>query len=85
MKNDEKIINAIFTKYEQDRLLGKNINWNSLDNEFKRELNIGYKSIKPIINEYYKKNQYREICYGYAKEFQCIEFHPLIKNYELQK
>jgi len=84
MEHDKNIINEIFEKYEQDRLAGKSVNWNSLDNELKKELNISYKSIKPIINEYYNQNSYREICYGYAKAFQCVEFHPLIRNYESQ-
>jgi hypothetical protein len=85
MKHDKDIIiKKIFAKYEQDRVSGKNVNWNALDNEFKKELNISYQSIKPIIKKYYDENLYREICYGYAKEFRCVEFHSLIQDYESQ-
>jgi len=84
MEHDKNIINEIFEKYEQERLNGKEINWNAVDNDFKKKLNISYKSIKPIINEQYQQGLYREICYGYAKAFQVVEFHPLIKDYELQ-
>ena len=55
-----------------------------MENEFTL-ITIFILALSFYINLCYKKNQYREICYGYAKEFQCIEFHPLIKNYELQK
>ncbi len=82
MKNNEKTINAIFNKYEKDRLEGKEINWISLDFDLKEELNIGYQSVKPIIIQYY--HSYSEICYGYAKNFQCMEFHKLIKRHETQ-
>jgi len=36
MEHDKNIINEIFKKYEHDRLAGKSVNWNSLDNEFKK-------------------------------------------------
>ena len=83
MSHDENIINGIFEKYEKERLNDKVINWDAVDNEFKNKLNISYKSIKSIINEQYQKGLYVENCYGYAKAFKVVEFHPLIKNYEL--
>ena len=41
-------------------------------------------SFIPKRNKGSKYPKYRdENCYGYAKAFKVVEFHPLIKNYEL--
>lgn len=84
MAHNKNIINGILDKYEQERLNGREVNYFSLENELKDTLNIGYQEIKPIINDTFNAGLFREICYGYAKEFQTIEFNQLIKRYERQ-
>jgi hypothetical protein len=84
MAHNKNIINGILDKYEQERLNGGELNYFSLEHELRDTLNIGYQEIKPIINDMFNQGLYREICYGYAKAFQTIEFNQLIKRYELQ-
>ena len=84
MAHNKNIINEILDKYEQERLNGEEVDYFSLEHELRDSLNIGYQEIKPIINNMFNTGSYREICYGYAKAFQAIEFNQLIKRYELQ-
>ncbi len=84
MAHNKNTINRILDKYEQERLNGGAVDYFSLEHELRDTLNIGYQKIKSIINDTFNQGLYREICYGYAKAFQTIEFHQLIKRYELQ-
>ena len=84
MAHNNNIINGILDKYEQERLNGEKVDYFSLEHELRDTLNIGYQEIKPIINDTFNQGSYREICYGYAKAFQTIEFNQLIKRYEQQ-
>ena len=83
MTHSKNIINGILDKYEQERLNGENVDYFSLEHELRDTLDIGYQEVKSIINDTFNQGSYREICYGYAKANQTIEFNQLIKRYEL--
>lgn len=84
MAHNKNTINGILNKYEQERLNGGEVDYFSLEHELRDTLNIGYQEVKPIINDTFNQGSYKEICYGYAKANQTIEFNQLIKKYELQ-
>ena len=84
MAHNKNTISGILNKYEQERLKGGEVDYFSLEHELRDTLNTGYQEVKSIINDTFNQGLYREICYGYAKANQTIEFHQLIKRYELQ-
>lgn len=73
----------IFEKYDK-KLEAKesDINWTAFEHELRDKLNIGYQTVKSIINAFYKNHQWIEVCYQYAKNYTCVEFHRLIRDYE---
>ncbi|RXK03561.1 hypothetical protein [Halarcobacter bivalviorum] len=82
MKYDRDKVISIFEKYEEKRKQNIDINYYELENVLKETLNLSYQTLKIVINDMYRNSNYSKVCYGYAKEFRCVEFNSLIKNFE---
>lgn len=82
--SDEDLDDAhdIFEKYDDMIEKGEDINWHTFEHELRDKFNIGYQTVKTIINSFYNNNQWSAVSYQYAKEYKCVEFHRLIKDYE---
>ena len=72
----------VFEKYSNKIENKERIEWREFENELKEKFNIGYQTVKRVINAFYKNDQWTEVCYEYAKAFKCLEFHWLIEDYE---
>jgi hypothetical protein len=83
--NDKDLNKAhdIFEKYD-NKLENKeeNINWTAFENELQKTFDIGYQTVKTIITSFYKNRQWSAVCYYYAKNHECMEFHSLIRDFE---
>ena len=78
--NDAHDIFEIFdNKLEQKE---EEISWSSFESQLKSRFNIGYQTIKQVINAFYKNSQWIDVCYHYAKAYKTVEFHQLIRDYE---
>lgn len=67
---DDKNLNRahdIFEKYDNLLTEGKNPSWRDLEKELKVEFNIGYQSVKSIVNAFYWNSQWTDVCIWFAK------------------
>jgi len=75
----------IFEKYDNKIEEEKTINWIEFELELKSEFNIGYQTVKSIVNAFYRNHQWTNVCYGYAMSLEPrtpIEFHHITRNVE---
>ncbi len=83
--NEDKLnqIYDIFDIFEQKLENNeKDINWTEFEHKLRDTLDIGYQTVKTIIIAFYNNYQWVDVCYHYAKAYQCVEFHSLIADYE---
>ncbi len=74
---DEKDLNAVHDIFEAfDRKLedGEDIIWRKLESDLKKKFGIGYQAVKRIVLAFYDNDQWIDVCRGYAKANDVMEF-----------
>lgn len=83
---DEQDLNDahdIFEEYN-NKLENKEptLSWSMFESALEQRFNITYQTVKIIVISFYRNHQWMEVCYRYAKQHVCVEFHSLINDYE---
>lgn len=72
--NDLNSVHDIFEEYDNKLEKKEEINWTEFEIKLKREFGIGYQEVKIIILAFYDNGQWIEICKGYARTHDVMEF-----------
>jgi len=70
----------IFEKYDNKLEKNEDFNWQLFEFELRDKFQIGYQTVKDIILSFYRNHQWVRVCKGYAKAFECSEFHEIIRT-----
>ena len=73
-------VNDIFDEYDTAYRNGEAVRWHSLEVELKRELSFSYGTVKDLIKALWDSHKWKRVCYEYAKEHRCAEFHYIIES-----
>lgn len=72
----------IFEKYDNQLNNGESPNWTALELELRKELSIGYQTVKSIVLAFYRNSQWRDVCIGYALANTTVELHEIISDFK---
>lgn len=72
-------IRSIFENYSLKIVNGEEISWTSFEMELRGKFNIGYQAVKSIVLAFYRNKEYIDVCRGYAKKHDVIEFKEINK------
>ena len=80
--NEDDLIKAndIFEEYSIKIENKEEINWTEFEVDLRKQLSIGYQTIKLIMLAFYKNDQWLHVCTGYANYSNVSEFHELLKK-----
>ena len=70
----------IFEKYDNKLEKEEKVNWKEFEMELRNTFGIGYQTVKSIVLAFYRNQQWTRVCAGYAKAYECIEFHEIIRS-----
>ena len=78
--NDLSAANNIFEEYDKKLNSGEDINWTEFEITLRDRFGIGYQTVKSIILAFYRNDQWRDVCIGYAQEYDVSEFHEILHH-----
>ncbi|MCH7974847.1 MAG: DUF1878 family protein [Bacteroidetes bacterium] len=86
-REDLDAAHNIFEEYDKKVEKEEKINWTEFEFRIRDKFGIGYQTVKLIILAFYKNHQWTNVCKGYAKEHDVIEFKEInsISDNELIK
>jgi hypothetical protein len=70
----------IFEKYHGKLEREEKVNWKEFEMELQNTFGIGYQTVKSIVLAFYRNQQWTRVCTGYAKAYECIEFHEIVRS-----
>ena len=70
----------IFEKYDNTLEREEPVNWKEFEMELRNTFDIGYQTVKSIVLAFYRNHQWTRVCAEYAKAYECIEFHEIIRS-----
>lgn len=80
--DDETInsIRSIFENYSMRIINEEEISWRGFEMELRDKFKVSYQAVKSIVLAFYKNKEYTDVCRGYAKEHDVIEFKEINKS-----
>ena len=70
-------IHSVFNDYSEKLTKGEEVSWNAFEHELRDRHTIGYQIVKQIVLEFYRNDEYLDVCRGYAAEHDVIEFKEI--------
>ena len=70
----------IFEKYDKQIEEKIDVSWHAFEHDLRDTFGIGYQTVKSIVLAFYRNHQWTEVCYQYAKEYECMEFHEITRS-----
>ncbi len=70
----------IFDKYDQELETNGSLNGSKFEHELRERLDIGYQEVKDVVLTFWSSGQWQSLCYEYAKQFKCVEFHKILRE-----
>lgn len=83
VEGDIDRVHDIFEKYDNKLEGREKVEWNDFEMELRKELDIGYQTVKSIIIAFHRNDQWSNVCYGYAMSREPsapIEFFPITRT-----
>lgn len=77
-RDDLDAAHDIFEEYDKKIKKGEEVNWVKFELDIKNKFNIGYQTVKSIILAFYENHQWIDVCKGYAKQHDVVEFKEII-------
>jgi len=78
--SDLSSANDIFEEYDKKLNSGEYINWTKFEMTLRERFSIGYQTVKSIILAFYRNHQWRDVCRGYAQEYEVSEFNEILNS-----
>ena len=76
-RDDLDSAHDIFEECDKKLENKEDVNWTEFEVKLEKRFGIGYQTVKDIILAFYNNHQWVNVCKGYAKEHDVVEFKEI--------